>query len=441
MRIAMVGAGYVGLVSGACFSEFGIDVTCVDQDEARIKRLKAGEASIYEPGLTRLLARNVKAGRLQFTTEFSASVSSADAVFIAVGTPGHRGDGKADLSFVFRAAEEVARVIDRYSVIVTKSTVPVGTGRRVEETIRRIRPDADFDVVSNPEFLREGSAVEDFMRPDRIVVGSDSERAARVMDKIYRPLFLNRTPILHTSRETAEVIKYATNSFLATKIAFINEVADFCEHTGANVQDVARGIGLDGRIGDKFLHPGPGYGGSCFPKDTRALVGQARDKGTPLTIIEAVIGANDRRRHSMADRIVSLLGSVEGRTVAVLGLSFKPNTDDIRESPSLTIVPELMRRGIRVRAFDPAGMEAASGVIDGLVICRGAYEAAQGADALVIVTEWNEFRSLDLARLREALRRPLMIDLRNMYSAAEIFDAGFEYHGVGLGHLITHPGA
>ncbi len=439
MRITMVGAGYVGLVSGACFSEFGIDVTCVDRDEARIERLKAGEAPIYEPGLSRLLARNVEAGRLQFTTEFSSSVRSADAIFIAVGTPGHRGDGKADLSFVFRAAEEVARVIDRYSVIVTKSTVPVGTGRRVEETIRRIRPDADFDVVSNPEFLREGSAVEDFMRPDRIVVGSDSERAAGVMDRIYRPLFLNRTPILHTSRETAEVIKYATNSFLATKIAFINEIADFCERTGANVQDVARGIGLDGRIGDKFLHPGPGYGGSCFPKDTRALVGQARENGAPLTIVEAVIGANDRRRHSMADRIVSLLGSVEGRTVAILGLSFKPNTDDIRESPSLTIVPELMRRGICVRAFDPAGMEAATGVIDGLVTCRGAYEAADGADALVIVTEWNEFRSLDLARLRETLRRPLMIDLRNMYSAAEISDAGFEYHGVGLGHLITHP--
>ncbi len=437
----MVGAGYVGLVSGACFSEFGIDVTCVDSDEEKIGRLKAGEIPIYEPGLTRLVARNAEAGRLQFTTSLTPAARRADAFFIAVGTPGHRGDGTADLSFVFRAAEDVARVMERYAVVVTKSTVPVGTGRRVEDIIRRLRPDADFDVVSNPEFLREGSAVEDFLRPDRIVVGSESARAAQVMDEIYRPLFLNRTPVLHTTRETAEVIKYAANSFLATKIAFINEVADFCERTGANVQDVARGIGLDGRIGEKYLHPGPGYGGSCFPKDTRALAGLAREAAAPLTIVEAVVCANERRKQSMAERIDVLLGPGESRTAAVLGLSFKPNTDDIRESPSLRIVADLMRRGIRVRAFDPVAMEAASRTIDGLVTCRGAYEAAAGADALVIATEWNEFRSLDLGRIRAALRRPVLIDLRNMYSAAEVAGAGLEYHGVGLGHLGTPPGS
>ncbi len=439
MRITMVGAGYVGLVSGACFSEFGIDVVCVDRDEGRVTRLQSGEVPIYEPGLPRLVNRNAEAGRLTFTRELAPSVRESDAVFIAVGTPGHRGDGKADLSFVFNAAEEVARVIERYTVIVTKSTVPVGTGRRVEEVMRRIRPRAEFDVVSNPEFLREGSAVRDFLRPDRIIVGSESERAARLMDEIYSPLFFERTSILHTSRETAELIKYAANSFLATKIAFINEMADYCESVGANVLDVALGIGLDGRIGDRFLHPGPGYGGSCFPKDTRALVGGARESGEPLTIIEAVIAANAGRKRSMAQRIVSLLGGTTGRTVALLGLSFKPDTDDIRESPSLVIASELLDRGVGVRAFDPVAMEAASKSLEGLVTCAGPYEAAAGADALVIVTEWNEFRSLDLARLKSVLNRPLMIDLRNMYSAADIVDAGFAYHGIGLGHLDPPP--
>ena len=435
----MVGAGYVGLVSGACFSEFGIDVVCVDRDEGRVARLQSGEVPIYEPGLPRLVNRNAEAGRLTFTTELAPSVRESDAVFIAVGTPGHRGDGKADLSFVFSAAEEVARVIERYAVIVTKSTVPVGTGRRVEEVMRRIRPRAEFDVVSNPEFLREGSAVRDFLRPDRIIVGSESERAARLMDEIYSPLFFDRTPILHTSRETAELIKYAANSFLATKIALINEMADYCESVGANVLDVALGIGLDGRIGDRFLHPGPGYGGSCFPKDTRALAGGARESGTPLTIIEAVVAANADRKRSMAQRIVSLLGGTEGKTVALLGLSFKPDTDDIRESPSLVIASELLDRGVGVRAFDPVAMEAASKSLEGLVTCTGPYEAAAGADALVIVTEWNEFRSLDLARLKSVLNRPLMIDLRNMYSATDIVDAGFTYHGIGLGHLDPSP--
>ncbi|MDE0045988.1 MAG: UDP-glucose/GDP-mannose dehydrogenase family protein [bacterium] len=435
MRITMVGAGYVGLVSGACFSEFGIDVVCVDRDEGRVARLQSGEVPIYEPGLPRLVSRNTEAGRLTFTTELAPSVMESDAIFIAVGTPGHRGNGKTDLSFVFSAAEEVARVIERYSVIVTKSTVPVGTGRRVEEVMRRIRPRAEFDVVSNPEFLREGSAVRDFLRPDRIIVGSESERAARLMDEIYGPLFFERTPILHTSRETAELIKYAANSFLATKIAFINEMADYCESVGANVLDVARGIGLDGRIGDRFLHPGPGYGGSCFPKDTQALAGGARESGTPLTIVEAVIAANADRKRSMAQRIVSLLGGTRGKTVALLGLSFKPDTDDIRESPSLAIASELLDRGVGVRAFDPVAMEAASETMEGLVTCTGPYEAAAGADAIVIVTEWNEFRSLDLVRLRSLLNQPLMIDLRNMYSAADIIDAGFAYHGVGLGHL------
>lgn len=435
MRITMVGAGYVGLVSGACFSEFGIDVVCVDRDEGRVARLQLGEVPIYEPGLPRLVSRNAEAGRLTFTTELAPSVKESDAVFIAVGTPGHRGDGKADLSFVFSTAEEVARVIERYSVVVTKSTVPVGTGRRVEEVMRRIRPRAEFDVVSNPEFLREGSAVRDFLRPDRIVVGSESERAARLIDEIYSPLFFERTPILHTSRETAELIKYAANSFLATKIAFINEMADYCESVGANVLDVARGIGLDGRIGDRFLHPGPGYGGSCFPKDTQALAGGARECGTPLTIVEAVIAANTDRKRSMAQRIVSLLGGTRGKTVALLGLSFKPDTDDIRESPSLAIASELLDRGVGVRAFDPVAMEAASKTMEGLVTCTGPYEAAAGANAIVIVTEWNEFRSLDLTRLRSVLNQPLMIDLRNMYSAADVIDAGFAYHGVGLGHL------
>ncbi|MBT5435766.1 MAG: UDP-glucose/GDP-mannose dehydrogenase family protein [Rhodospirillaceae bacterium] len=435
MRIAMIGTGYVGLVSGACFSEFGVHVTCVDKATDKIERLNKGEIPIYEPGLDLLVARNVEAGRLDFTTDLGAAVRGADAVFIAVGTPSRRGDGHADLSYVFAAAEEIARELDGYAVIVTKSTVPVGTGRQVAEIVRRTRPDAEFDVASNPEFLREGSAIEDFMRPDRVVVGSTSERAKSVMDALYRPLSLNRTAVMHTTLETSELVKYATNSFLATKITFINQVADLCEKAGANVQDVARGIGLDGRIGPKFLHPGPGYGGSCFPKDTLALVRTAQELGAPVSIVESVIAANDQRKHAMAERIAGIVGDLAGKTIAVLGLTFKPNTDDMRDSPSLVIVPELMKRGATVRAYDPEGMEEAAGLIEGMVLCADTYEALEGADALVVVTEWNEFRSLDLGRAKAALKRPLVIDLRNIYGADDIEAAGFEYHGIGLGHL------
>jgi len=437
MRIAMIGTGYVGLVSAACFSEFGVHVTCVDKATDKIERLNRGKIPIYEPGLDLLVARNVEAGRLDFTTDLGAAVRGADAVFIAVGTPSRRGDGHADLSFVFAAAEEIARELDGYAVIVTKSTVPVGTGRQVAAVVRRTRPDVEFDVASNPEFLREGSAIEDFMRPDRVVVGSTSDRAKSVMDALYRPLSLNRTAVMHTTLETSELIKYATNSFLATKITFINQIADLCEKAGANVQDVARGIGLDGRIGPKFLHPGPGYGGSCFPKDTLALVRTAQELGAPVSIVEAVIAANDQRKHDMAERIAGIVGDLDGKTIAVLGLTFKPNTDDMRDSPSLVIVPELMKRGATVRAYDPQGMEEAAGLIEGMVLCADTYEALEGADALVVVTEWNEFRSLDLDRAKTALKRPLVIDLRNIYGADDIKAAGFEYHGIGLGHLTA----
>ncbi|MBC6441467.1 MAG: UDP-glucose/GDP-mannose dehydrogenase family protein [Rhodospirillales bacterium] len=441
MRIAMIGTGYVGLVSGACFSEFGVDVTCVDKAEDKIERLNRGEIPIYEPGLDLLVARNADAGRLHFTTDLASAVTGTDAVFVAVGTPSRRGDGHADLSYVFAAAEEIARAMNGYTVVVTKSTVPVGTGREVARIIRETRPDVEFDVASNPEFLREGSAIEDFMRPDRVVVGSTGDRARAVMDELYRPLSLSDTPVMQTTLETSELIKYATNSFLATKIAFINQIADLCEQTGANVEDVARGIGLDGRIGPKFLHPGPGYGGSCFPKDTLALVRTAQEYDAPVSIVEAVVEANDRRKEAMAQRIADKMGDLKGKTVAVLGLTFKPNTDDVRESPSLVIVPELMRRGATVRSYDPEGMEEAAKLMDGMVLCEDTYDALEGADALVIVTEWNEFRSLDLARAKKALRRPLVIDLRNIYSAAEIMKAGFEYHGVGLGHLSGPKGA
>ena len=438
MRIAMIGTGYVGLVSGACFSEFGVEVTCVDKIHDKIDRLNAGEIPIYEPGLDTLVARNVESGRLRFTTDLATAVKGADAVFIAVGTPSRRGDGHADLSYVFDAAREVAEVAEGYLVVVTKSTVPVGTGRQVADVISTTRPELDFDVASNPEFLREGSAIEDFMRPDRVVVGSNSERAFDVLDELYRPLSLNRTPVMRTTLETSELIKYATNSFLATKITFINQIADLCERAGANVQDVARGIGLDGRIGPKFLHPGPGYGGSCFPKDTLALVRTAQELGAPVSIIESVVAANDQRKHDMADRIARHLGDPKGKTVAVLGLTFKPNTDDMRESPSLVIVPELLRRGAVVRAYDPEGMEEAAQLMDGMTLCENTYEALEGADALVLVTEWNEFRSLDLARARGIMNQPLVIDLRNIYSASDIEAAGFEYHGIGLGHHKRH---
>ena len=432
MRIAMIGSGYVGLVSGACFSEFGVEVVCVDQDAEKIARLKRGEMPIYEPGLDQLVASNVAAKRLSFTSDLPGAVKEADAVFIAVGTPSRRGDGHADLSYVFGAAEEVARALDGYTVVVTKSTVPVGTGCKVFETLRRVRPDGDFDVVSNPEFLREGSAIGDFMRPDRVVIGTESVRARAVMRELYRPLFLNETPIIFTSIETAELTKYAANSFLATKISFINEIADLCEAVGADVQDVAKGIGLDGRIGRKFLHAGPGYGGSCFPKDCLALTKTAQDAASPITIVEAVIAVNDARKRAMAERVIRACGgNVKGKTLAVLGLTFKPNTDDMRDSPSLVIVPALQAAGATIRTFDPEGMKEAGKLLKGVTFCANAYEAMQDADALVIVTEWNEFRALDLTRVKSLLRTPTVIDLRNIYEPKDMSAAGFYYVSVG----------
>ncbi len=432
MRVAMIGTGYVGLVSGACFSEFGHDVVCVDKDEAKIASLHAGKMPIYEPGLEDLVAGNVKAGRLTFTGDLKGVIKDADAVFIAVGTPSRRGDGHADLSYVYAAAEEIANAMVGYTVVVTKSTVPVGTGREVERIIRETRPDADFDVVSNPEFLREGSAIEDFMRPDRVVIGTNSERAQEVMRNLYRPLYLIETPIVFTSRQSSELIKYAANTFLATKITFINEIADLCEKVDANVHDVSRGIGLDGRIGRKFLHAGPGYGGSCFPKDTRALVSTAQDAGSPLRIIETVVALNEERKRKMADRVLAAAGGdLSGKTVAVLGLTFKPNTDDMRESPSLEIVPALQNAGATVRAFDPEGMEEAKSLLNHVIWCDGAYDTMTGADALVIITEWNEFRALDLERVKSLMRSPLMVDLRNIYEPAAMIDKGFDYHSIG----------
>ncbi len=441
MRIAMIGTGYVGLVSGACFSEFGTDVVCVDTDADKIARLKAGQIPIYEPGLKDLVEKNVAAGRLSFTTILSEAVEGADAVFIAVGTPSRRGDGHADLSYVYAAAKEIAEAMDGYTVIVTKSTVPVGTGAEVWKIVSDARPNAAFDVASNPEFLREGSAIEDFMRPDRVVIGSESERASEVLRHLYRPLYLLETPILFTKIETAELIKYAANTFLAAKITFINEIANLCEKVGANVQDVARGIGLDGRIGGKFLHAGPGYGGSCFPKDTLALVKTAQDHGAPLRIIETVVDVNTKRKAEMAEKVIQACGgSVDGMTIAVLGLTFKPNTDDMRDSPSLDIVPALQKAGATVRAFDPEGMEEADHMLPGVVFCKDAYKAMEGADALAIVTEWNEFRLLDLARVKNLLSRPLMIDLRNIYKSEEVLDAGLDYYSVGRAPVFGATG-
>ena len=432
MRIAMIGTGYVGLVSGACFSEFGVTVVCVDKDEGKIERLKRGEIPIYEPGLDALVETNAKAGRLSFTTDLPSAVKGADAVFIAVGTPTRRGGGHADLSYVYAAAREIAESLDDYAVIVTKSTVPVGTGREVERIIREARPDAAFDVVSNPEFLREGSAINDFMRPDRVVIGAETERAQSVMRQLYRVLYLIETPILFTSLETSELIKYAANTFLATKITFINEVADLCEKVGANVHDVAKGIGLDGRIGSKFLHPGPGYGGSCFPKDTLALVQTAQDVGAPLRIIETVVDINAKRKKQMAERIIAFAGgSVAGKTIAILGLTFKPNTDDMRDSPSLDIVPALVEAGATVRAYDPEGMEEAAKHLSGITYCTDAYDAMDGADVAVLLTEWNQFRSLDLARAKALLTTPALIDLRNVYEPRVMIEAGFRYDSIG----------
>ncbi|MFY7777271.1 MAG: UDP-glucose dehydrogenase family protein [Elstera sp.] len=432
MRIAMIGTGYVGLVSGACFSEFGVTVTCVDKDVGKIERLNRGEIPIYEPGLDKLVENSAKAGRLFFTTDLKAAVAEADAVFIAVGTPSRRGDGHADLSYVYGAAKEIAEALSGYTVVVTKSTVPVGTGREVERIIRETRPDAEFDIVSNPEFLREGSAIGDFMRPDRVVIGARTEQAREVMRNLYRPLYLIETPIVFTSVETSELIKYAANTFLAAKITFINEVADLCEKLGADVHDVAKGIGLDGRIGKKFLHPGPGYGGSCFPKDTLALVRTAQEAGAPLRIIETVVDINNKRKRAMADKIIAACGgSVKGKTLAILGVTFKPNTDDMRDSPSLDILPALQEAGASLRAFDPAGMHEAEKMLPGILWCETAYETMGGADALVIITEWNEFRALDLKRVKSLLKTPVLVDLRNVYEPDMMAKAGFDYSCVG----------
>ncbi len=432
MRIAMIGTGYVGLVSGACFSEFGTNVVCVDKDERKIERLLAGEIPIFEPGLDKLVENNVAAGRLSFTTDLKSAVQGADAVFIAVGTPSRASDGQADLTFVRQAAKEVAEVMEGYTVVVTKSTVPVGTGREVEQIIRATRPDADFDVASNPEFLREGAAINDFMRPDRVVIGTQEPRAQEVLRELYRPLYLIETPIIFTELETSELIKYSANAFLAVKITFINEIADLCEKVGADVHDVAKGIGLDGRIGRKFLHPGPGYGGSCFPKDTTALAHTAQQSGSPLRIVETVVDINDKRKKSMADKVIAHCGgSLEGKTAAVLGLTFKPNTDDMREAPSIEIVPALRAAGAQVRVFDPEGMEEARKVISDVTWCDNAYDTMPDADVLVIITEWNEFRGLDLGRVKSLMRTPAMVDLRNIYNPGEMANAGFRYTSVG----------
>ena len=448
MRIAVIGTGYVGLVSGACFSEFGTSVVCVDKAVDKIERLNRGEMPIFEPGLDQLVANNVRAGRLSFSTELKPAVDGASAVFIAVGTPSRRGDGHADLTYVFAAAEEIAHAMTGYTVVITKSTVPVGTGRKVAEVIAKARPDLklgrDFDVVSNPEFLREGSAIGDFMRPDRVVIGTgpDADRAREVLRELYRPLYLLETPVLFTGIETAELIKYAANSFLATKITFINEIANLCEAVGADVQDVAKGIGLDGRIGKKFLHAGPGYGGSCFPKDCLALVKTAVDAKAPITIIETVVKVNDERKVQMAERIVAAAhGSVQGKRIGMLGLTFKPNTDDMRDSASLAIIPVLQQQGATVRAFDPEGMHEAEKLLSGVAYATDAYDAIQGADVLVILTEWNEFRSLDWERVRQQMKGRVVVDLRNIYQPDHVAAEGFAYHSIGRPSTLPAAGA
>ena len=432
MHVTMIGTGYVGLVSGACFSEFGHDVTCVDKDTGKIEALLAGQIPIFEPGLEELVASNVAAGRLSFTTDLKQPVARADAVFIAVGTPSRRGDGHADLSYVHAAAAEVAAALNGYTVIVTKSTVPVGTGAEVARIVGETRPDADFDVASNPEFLREGAAISDFMRPDRVVVGTESERAREVMRELYRSLFLNETPVMFTARQTAELIKYAANAFLATKITFINEIANLCEQVDANVQDVARGIGLDGRIGAKFLHAGPGYGGSCFPKDTLALLRTAEGLNLPMNIVKATVEVNDQRKRDMAQKVIDACGgSLAGKTIAVLGLTFKPNTDDMRDSPSLDIIPALIAAGARLRAHDPEGMDEARGMLTGIEFCDDAYATLADADALAIITEWNAYRALDLPRVKDLMKAPVMIDMRNIYDPANMREQGFSYFSIG----------
>jgi len=432
MRVAMIGTGYVGLVSGACFADFGHEVTCVDKDAGKIATLMQGEVPIYEPGLPDLVAANTRAGRLTFSSDLPAAVTDADAVFIAVGTPSRRGDGHADLSFVYEAAREIAAALGGFTVVITKSTVPVGTGDEVERIIGETRPQAEVAVVSNPEFLREGAAIQDFKHPDRIVVGTEDARAREVMAELYRPLYLNRSPILFTDRRTAELIKYAANAFLATKITFINEIADLAEKVGADVQEVARGIGLDNRIGSKFLHAGPGFGGSCFPKDAVALLKTGQDHEAPLRIIEAVVAVNDQRKRAMARKVSAALGGeTRGKTIAVLGLTFKPNTDDMREAPSIPLITALQDMGAKVRAYDPTGMEQAKGLIGNVTFCKDAYDCAEGAAVLVIVTEWEQFRALDFARLRKVMERPVLVDLRNIYRPGEVARHGFIYDSVG----------
>jgi len=432
MRITMIGSGYVGLVSGACFADFGHDVCCVDKMQEKIDALHAGRMPIYEPGLDALVAANVAAGRLTFTTDLAEGVAGADAVFIAVGTPSRRGDGHADLSYVYAAAAEIAAAATGPLVVVTKSTVPVGTGDEVERIMREARPDLDIAVVSNPEFLREGAAIGDFKRPDRIVIGTDDERAKAVMREVYRPLYLNESPILFTGRRTSELTKYAANAFLATKITFINEIADLCEAVGADVKDVSRGIGLDNRIGRKFLHAGPGYGGSCFPKDTLALLKTAEDFDSPIQIVDAVVKVNEARKRKMGRKVLHELGdSPRGKTVALLGLTFKPNTDDMRDAPSLAVAQSLIDAGVAVRAYDPEGMEAAKAMLPGVTFATDAYDAARDADAVVIVTEWDAFRALDLQRLRQVMAAPVLVDLRNVYDRGAVEGAGYRYVAVG----------
>ncbi len=441
MKIAMIGTGYVGLVSGICFSDFGHDVVCVDKDPRKIEMLERGEIPIYEPGLQPLMSKNVEAGRLSFTLDLSAAVKGADAVFIAVGTPTRRGDGHADLSYVMAAAQEIAMAADRYTVIVTKSTVPVGTNRQVKHTIRKANPDLEFDVASNPEFLREGAAIDDFMKPDRVIVGVQSDRAAEVMANIYRPLYLRDFPIITTDLESAEMIKYASNGFLATKITFINEIAALCERVGADIKAVSRGMGLDGRIGNKFLHAGPGYGGSCFPKDTRALARIGQENAVPMQIVETVITVNDEIKRRMIDKVADLCdGSFNGKTIAVLGVTFKPNTDDMREAPSLTIIPAMIGGGAKVRVCDPQGHGEGDVLLPGVQWVADAYKAAQNADVLVILTEWNEFRALDLKRLAKRMRTAKLADLRNIYDWKAARKAGFEaYVSTGRGNFIADP--
>ena len=433
MRIAMIGTGYVGLVSGTCFSDFGHDVICVDKDPAKIARLLAGEVPIFEPGLAALLAKNTAAGRLTFTTDLAQAVDGAEAVFIAVGTPTRRGDGHADLTYVMAAAEEIAGALTGYAVVVTKSTVPVGTNRAVAEVIRAANPNAAFDVASNPEFLREGAAIDDFMHPDRVVVGVESKKAKKVMAELYRPLSLREFPMVYTGLESAEMIKYAANAFLATKITFINEIAALCERVGADVKAVSKGMGMDGRIGDKFLHAGPGYGGSCFPKDTLALARIGQDHAVPMQIVETVIKVNDEVKRRMIDKIVDICGgSVRDKTIAILGVTFKPNTDDMRDAPSLTIVPALVGAGARIRVTDPQGRHEGEALLAGVKWVENPYKAASGADLVVMLTEWNEFRGLDLVKLARKMATPVMADLRNVYDRQEVLDAGFaRYVGVG----------